>query len=480
MNPTRKKMTIRVMVGLLALSATTSPLTSFSAAQTVTPLTPASPTQMTTISASQLQAMLDATKTTVISQARAQGIPESQIAQLESQLGGLMTQASSLVQEGSPDGSVQIPTQALQALAMNMQQAAGGSGMSAQGMSAQGLSLPSMPSFLGDGGLDTIINYLINGLATAVSMIPVVGPPLAEILKQIGGSMASFLINNGLADGVMEAINGAQQYWNQLQQILGMADLNKLLGAGTDYVSNRLNGVLGGGGVTADPTTPAGIQTAVEQAKDSGLKGLQATYSTMLNNDPYQEMTGVSKYVNPLTAVGQMTNLMGQLHATRLTNKSLDATGASLTSLAVSDEIIKTSTDNVNTAMTQSTMAKTGVASATTALGAMKIQTGLLGQMNNLNAMNASLIVQSLKQVVASTDANTQVSTAMLEDVIQKRKENAAIASQQTKRLEDSNIQTANQAAGSVSSLRHMTKLSTLSASEFPMVAPYGEEPFLK
>lgn len=487
MNPIRRTL----MVTLALTTGIAGPLTStaHAASQLNVPQRPA----MTTIKASELQAILNATTQTVILQARAQGVPEAQITQLESRMGGLMKQATAVVQQGAPNGDIQIPTQALQALTLN----GTGQGMQAQGAGMQasglfdflgglfgggGISLPGVPNFLGDGGLDTLIDYLINGLGQAISMIPVVGPPLAEILKQVGGSLKSFLINNALAGGVVNAISQAQQFMNELNKMLGYTDLNKLLGTGTNMVGDRLNAALGSYGgsvVLKDPSDPTQIQGAVEDATQSTLDGLKDVYQTF-ENDPYKDATGVSKYTNPLTAVNEMAAMVGHYQAAELTNKGVRAAGQSLTAAAVGDEIVAGAAKNVQTATQQGNLARSGVSSATTTLGAMTIQTGLMAEANNLNAMNASAITAMLRQNLAAQDANTQVTQALLDNVIKERRENAAVAQQQMKRLQESNITTAQTAAASIASLGELGSLGTIDAAAHPMPGPYGEDPFLK
>lgn len=222
-------------------------------------------------------------------QARAQGVPEVQITQLEAQLGGLMSGATTLVQQQSPSGSVQVPTQALQAMTGALQLGAG--------MQAQQLGLPELPGFLGDGGMDTLIDYLINGLATAVSMIPVIGGPLATIIKQVAGSLKAFLISNARAGGVVNALAQALEYYKVLEEIMGYADLDRLLGMGEAAVADRLTSLLGGAGgtrLTVNPTAPADIAAAVEEAQESTLAGLKGIYGRF-ENDPYMQATGVTR-----------------------------------------------------------------------------------------------------------------------------------------------------------------------------------------
>lgn len=464
---------------LALLAGTASPLFPLASAQQVGPQT-----QMTTISGAELNRMLDATTQTVILQARAQGASESDIAQLQQRLSGLLGQASQLVQGQSASGQIQIPTQALTLLGSNGGLSASQiGGMQAQGFTAQDFpGLPALPGFLGDGGLDTLIDYLISGLSTAVSMIPVIGPPLSTIIKQVAGSLKSFLINNALAGGVNNALSQAQQYYQQLQTLLGYADLNKLLGLGTKEVSNRLNSALGSYGatnVTANPNDPKEIQAAVEQAAQSTGAGYQAELSQM-SKDPYMAATGYSKYTNPLTALGEMASMVGHYEAAELTNKNVRATGQSLTAQAVGDKIVEDSAKNVQTAMLQGQIARTGVASATTTLGAMTIQTGLMEQANNTNAMNAAAITAMLKQNLSAQDANMQVTSALLDNVIKERRENAAATQAAMKRMQESNITAAQQAAASVASLSNLSSLGTLDASAHPLPAPYGEQPFLK
>lgn len=487
---------VRTVMLMLALTAgTVGPLASTVSAASAQLNIPQSQPAMTTIKASELQAILGATTQTVLMQARAQGIPDAQITQLETQMSGLMRQAAAVVQQGTPSGEIQIPTQALQAMTMNM----GGPGMQAQAtggtMQAQGLfdfigglfggggiSLPGVPSFLGDGGMDTIIDYLINGLGQAIAMIPVVGPPLAEILKQVGGSLKSFLINNALAGGVVNALTQAQQFMDELNKMLGYADLNKLLGMGTNMVGDRLNAALGdygGSVVLSDPSDPTQIQAAVEDATQSTLDGLKGVYDNF-DNDPYLDATGVSKYTNPMAAVTEMAAMVGHYQAADLTNKGVRAAGQSLTAQAVGDEIVESAAKSVQTAAQQGAIARTGVASATTTLGAMTIQTGLMAEANNLNAMNAAAVTNMLRQNLAAQDANTQVTQALLENVIKERRENAAVAQQQMKRLQESNISAAQAAAASVASLGELGNLGTIDPTLHPLPGPYGEEPFLK
>lgn len=465
-------------------------------AQTVLP--PASPAAGATvqITGRELTAMLDATTRTVIQTARAQGVSEADIQRLQGRLSTLSAQAATIAQQ-SPNGTLEIPRQALNMLAVNVPGGATGAGMSAQSAMQQqglfdflgdlfgggGISLPGVPSFLGDGGLDTIIDYLINGLATAISMIPVVGGPLSEIIKGVGGSLKEFLINNALAGGVVNALTQAQQWYKQLQDILGYTDVNKLLGVGTKAVSDRLNTMISGYGgtasVTGGQTTAQQIATAVDKAQDGTVDAYQADVAQM-SNDPYKDLTGYSKYTNPMTATAEISALTERIYSAKLNNASIRATGASLTAQAAAEEISGKTAENVGTVMTQGQIARTGAASATTTLGAMTIQTGLMAEANNLNAMNAAAITAMLKQVVASQDANQQATSAIVDNIVRERQESATIAQAQMKEVQDSSIEAAQAAAASVASLKNLSKLTVVNAEELPMPGPYGERSFMK
>lgn len=432
---------------------------------------------MTTLTPQQLESLVEISSQMVIMQARQQGISEDKIAELQSRLDGMMQQAKQLIAQQSQHGSIQIPTSALQMLTSQGQHT--GTQMQAQ---SEGINLPELPSFLGDGGMDTLIDYLISGLADALTLIPVVGPPLSKIVKGIGVGLREFLVNNALAGEILGNLNGAREYYENLQQILSYTDLNKLLDGGSNLVAGRLNDLLGNYGgktVMADPSNPADIRRAIKEAQKSTLAGLDQVYDRY-QKDPYKELTGVSKYSSPMTAVSEVTSMMGHYEAAKLTNKGVRATGDSILAQANGDALVQKTTENVGLAIKHGQTARSGAAKATTALGAMKIQTGLIAEANNLNAMNSAAIVGTMRQVLSAQDATTQVTAALLDQQIKRRKEVAALAQRQSKDLATSNIETATSAAAAVASLQHIGKLGKIDASKHPMPGPYGEKSFLK
>jgi len=482
MNPfrTRRRRALLALTLTLAVFGQQSGVTAQQASSIVKPTSE----PMTTINAQQLQAMLGATMNTVVAQARAQGVSEAKIAQLQAQLGGMMQQATALVQQGG-DGGVQVPTRALQALSMNMQQGLSGGGMSAQGMTAQdglGDLLPSVPSFL-NGGLDSIVDYLIDGLSTVISAIPFIGPPLAKIVSSVGASLKSFLINNALAGIVGDALSQALSYYKQVQDLLGMADINTLLGSGSNLVADRLNGflknntALPNGAVAGGQTDPKQITAAVNTATNGVADGVASDLKT-LDNDPYFDTTGYSKYTNPNTASTEISSMLTRMQAGQAQAGLINTTGQSLQAIAVADQIAGQSADRVGSVQTQGEIAKAGVAQATSELGATQMQSNLIIQGNNLNAMNAAATHQLLKQQIMQGDANLQATTAL----VQKNVDDARAAAEEMNRIQketqQGNIAAANQAAASIASVANISVLGKLDATAHPLPGPYGEAPF--
>lgn len=440
---------------------------------------PAQQPAMTTLTAGQLKSMIESTSQILIMQAKSQGLPEEKIAVLQNQLDDMKAQTTQVIEQQSSNGSIQVPTASLQALSMN---GLSNSQLQAHSTTIAAQSLPGLPSFLGDGGMDTLIDYLLARLADVVNAIPIAGPMLSPIIKSVGQGFRAHLVNNALAGEILGNLNGAREYYKNLQEMMGYTDLNKLLDNGSNLVAGRLNDLLGNYGgktVIADPNQPAEIRRAINEAQESTLTGLNKVYD-YYKQDPYSKMTGVNKYTSPLTAVSEVTSMMGHYEAARMTNKGIRATGESMLAQANGDALVKKSKENVSLAMKHGTTARTGVSQATTTLGAMKIQTGLMAEANNLNAMNSAAIVSTMRQMLAVQDATTQVTTALLDQQIKKRKELAALAQYQTKELSHSNINTATSAAASVASLRDISTLSKLDSSKHPMPGPYGEDSFLK
>lgn len=432
--------------------------------------------EMTTITTEQLKSMIDSTSQVIMMQAKSQRLSEEKTAILQSQLDDMMTRTTQIINQQNSNGAIQVPTASLQALAMNR------TPLQAQGTNMTAQSLPNLPSFLGDGGMDTLIDYLIGRLADVAKLIPGAGAVLSDIIKGVGKGFRAHFVNNALANGVLGSLNGAREYYKNLQTMMGYTDLNKLLDSGSNQVAGRLNDLLGNYGgqtVIANPSKPAEIRRAINEAQESTLTGLNKVYD-YYKQDPYAKMTGANKYTSPITAVSEVTSMMGHYEAARLTNKGIRATGESMLAQANGDALVEKSKENVGLAMKHGTTARAGASQATTTLGAMKIQTGLMAEANNLNAMNSAAIVATMRQMLAAQDATTQVTTALLDQQIKKRKELAALAQYQSQELHHSNINTATSAATSIASLRNISTLSKLDASEHPMPGPYGEDAFLK
>lgn len=462
---------------LVILGTLSAPLTT--SAQAV----PIQQSEMTTITTEQLKSIIDSTSQVVLMQAKNQGLSKEKTAILQNQLDDMMTHTTQMMNQQNLNGSIQVPTASLQALSMNNTSNHQFQSQSSIINAQQSVPrLPSIPNFLGDGGMDTLIDYLLNGVATFIQTIPVAGPPIAQMIRTVGGTLRQHFVNNALAEGVLGNLNGAREYYKNLQTMMGYTDLNKLLDSGSNLVAGRLNDLLGSYGgktVIANPSKPAEIRRAINEAQESTLTGLNKVYD-YYKQDPYSTMTDANKYTSPITAVSEVTSMMGHYEAARLTNKGIRATGESILAQANGDALVEKSKENVGLAMKHGTIARAGTSQATTTLGAMKIQTGLMAEANNLNAMNSAAIVATMRQMLAAQDATTQVTTALLDQQIKKRKELAALAQYQSKELHHSNINTATSAATSIASLHNISILSKLDASKHPMPGPYGEDAFLK
>lgn len=486
-----KNQSVRVMLVSLSLTALATPAARAQAALPGSLLAnQGGAVQMVTVTPAQLDAMLNGTVQAVMAQAQASGATPEQLAQVQQQLQGALTQARSAVQaQGS--GNLQVPAQMLQMLGTNAPQVAGavaqGQGMQAQGLfdflgPISGISIPQLPGFLGDGGMDSIMQYFINGLAQAVAMIPVIGPPLSEALKTIGNSILTTILNNELARTVLGVFNDYQAFADQINKILGMADLNKLLGAGQKEVQSRLSTYLQqytNRFVPAGQTQAQQIQSAVEAASDANAEGMRHEFELM-QNDSYEQLTGYSKYTNPLTATTEVSSILTKFQAGKWRQNAIKSTGQSLTAMAVGDEVLDATKGNVQKTIVQGQAARMGAQTATTTLGAMKTMIGLQAEANTINALSAQQVTAMLKQVMVSQDANLQATNTLVDQIVQDRIASAQAAQQEMEAAQNSAVEAAQSAAASVSSLQNITRVGVLTPVDHPLPGPYGEDSFFQ
>ena len=437
---------------------------------------PLNSTPVTTLTAEQLQSMLGSTAQVVIAQAQAQGVSPDRIAQLRTQLSGLMSQAQGMVaQQG---GSVQVPTASLSALASNLP-VQGTPTMTAQGL----LDLPNVPSFLSAGGLDNVIDYLIDGLGNVIGAIPFIGPALSTIVKNVGGSLKAFLVNNALAAGVVQALTQAGGYYAKLQNLNAMADTNRLLGLGTQWASDRLNGFLventhATSRAGSDLAKTPDIRQGAEQAKSGIAQDLAADFG-LLQNDGYKDVTGYSKYSNPLTATGELSSLLSRAVAARDAQKAVDTTAQSLTAVSAGDDIVKHGTDTATALLNQGEIATAGVASETTALGINKMLVTTMVAGNNAASDNAQAILAMLRQSMQVSDANVAATSELIAQNIRERRETAQALNSTISRMQADNLSAATSTRAAINSIGALAGISTIDPTAHPLPGPHGEGPMI-